>query len=1015
MASPFVSGTYQSYKAGTGKVLHWLHENALRCGYVGQKLEQTEESDEEGEGDGQAEPKRRPKSKKKPKRGKGSKVKGGGKAKSKKAGITGEGSAPKYVALKEYTALAEAIAAFKPKVKVPVWVTSMVAEVISARKKSARWFSRQAGDTISSDFEQSNQGHQHFIEVLENIQSILTKLQGPNAKSAAVQDDLDDKDPLDRISNMFHALEIEPDTEHTLTEPEPSKPKPQKPNTNVVFEEERSVEESLWLIYCFFEDFNIAREHLKDLWTTYKHGSLDLTTAALSTNTAFELFKRAEDELLVDLRSTLPPSLMGQMNGGQDVESRRSPEDPYNYYLFDIADWTAHSVYLLLIAFMHIRQSGLGPVCQPGYFGELNLNEDVLYPGAKFIQDKIFLLERFLPELIFLMNVKSQANDTVKFPAEDELTGGVLEMVRTKQIPMWLVLALQVQLDIHYMLLGDIDRPYSELSAAATRATTTIETYQDFSNDMYLSTWPKANDDILKLHLWECDQWILTDVLGPLRSETYASLGYPSRGEYVLCGMMLFRSSLIMQEVGMSLVNAWGSLPAVLHLYNACLADHLLEKPWIDMEAIIHANTAERIFVGDRPQTPKEYLTRFMLVLGHSATTFSANRRANTGLAISKKGPRQMLKISIIAEIYSKPYLKVLETRDQHSLDSGFTLAAVEKLLEEAAATADNKPSSEAGAFTSRLIQNRPKIDPSKVAKSRRLTTIQLLTALASSMTHETFAFNVNYFSLHMRCFRLLRAIAAAGEMNALFVKYIGPMYIERESELPILILFGGMKSGAVLFPNIRNDGRGSKILFEANRIVNEVSNILTRIEWNREVNPPTLNLETLESAVEEFNALPRHKKIPTGPGPNHWHFSIRSVGPRLSPPDLVYLISPANDKMHVAATPKGEHILTLPTLSDQADMVVLLLLLSFVGGLLKGEDARFPKFAPWTWSCNDAALAREVEGKLKLYGVRDELCTVLSGSVEINGMSEDELSDDVWAGLRDELIMKSLEIFDRR
>lgn len=33
----------------------------------------------------------------------------------------------------------------------------------------------------------------------------------------------------------------------------------------------------------------------------------------------------------------------------------------------------------------------------------------------------------------------------MKFPAEDELTTGILEMLRTKEIPTWLVLALQVQ------------------------------------------------------------------------------------------------------------------------------------------------------------------------------------------------------------------------------------------------------------------------------------------------------------------------------------------------------------------------------------------------------------------------------------------------------------------------------------------------------------------------------------------------------------------------------------------
>ncbi|TVY48092.1 hypothetical protein LOCC1_G002056 [Lachnellula occidentalis] len=413
MASQFVSGTYQSYKVGTGKVLHWLYENALKCGYG---VEQTEDS-EEGDGEAHAKASKKAKPKPKPKKGKGNKAKGSGKAKPKNTNAS-TGASPKYVTVNELPALAEAIATSESKVKVPVWVISMIEQVISGRKKSARWFSRQAGDTTNSDFEESNISHQHFIEVLENILSILLGLQEPTTKPAAKKGGLDESDPLEQVTNIFEALEIEPDTEHTMTEPTPSAPKTQKSIPDVVFEEERSMEETLWLIYCFFEDFNIAREHLKDLWTTYKHGAIDLSTAALSTNTAFELFKRAEDELVAELRSTLPPDLMNRIRGyeeiqgllytttatarGKNTESRRSYDDPYNFQLWDIADWTCLSVYIILISFLPVIQRDHVPVCKPGYFGKLNLNEDVLYPGEKFTQDKIVLLERLLPEIMFL-------------------------------------------------------------------------------------------------------------------------------------------------------------------------------------------------------------------------------------------------------------------------------------------------------------------------------------------------------------------------------------------------------------------------------------------------------------------------------------------------------------------------------------------------------------------------------------------------------------------------------------
>lgn len=87
---------------------------------------------------------------------------------------------------------------------------------------------------------------------------------------------------------------------------------------------------------------------------------------------------------------------------GEDPGRRRSAGDPYNYQLWDVADWTCLNVYIILRTFLPVIQHGRVPVCKPGYFGKLNLNEDVLYPDEKTTQDEIVLLERFIPELMFL-------------------------------------------------------------------------------------------------------------------------------------------------------------------------------------------------------------------------------------------------------------------------------------------------------------------------------------------------------------------------------------------------------------------------------------------------------------------------------------------------------------------------------------------------------------------------------------------------------------------------------------
>ena len=262
----------------------------------------------------------------------------------------------------------------------------------------------------------------------------------------------------------------------------------------VRYEEEPSIEETAWLIYCFFEDFNVVRNHLKDLWTAYKNVDVDLTAAALSTNTAFERFQRSSVELMLELASTLPVEYANQLKSydsvqgflfqvvaiqrGVNPDARLRPRDHYNYRLFDIADWTCLPVYIMLNSFLDVIHPNQVPICKPGHFGRLNMTEEIVDPRQKFSQDQIVLFERLLPEFVFLSHMKDrQTNKYLEIPGEDELTKGVLKMVRTKEIPVWLVLAFQVQLDIHYTLLGNTSRPQAELSTAAIRTVNSLRSY----------------------------------------------------------------------------------------------------------------------------------------------------------------------------------------------------------------------------------------------------------------------------------------------------------------------------------------------------------------------------------------------------------------------------------------------------------------------------------------------------------------------------------------------------------
>jgi hypothetical protein len=224
-----------------------------------------------------------------------------------------------------------------------------------------------------------------------------------------------------------------------------------------------------------------------------------------------------------------------------------------------------------------------------------------------------------------------------------------------------------------------------------------------------------------------------------------------------------------------------------------------------------------------------------MLALGHSASTFAPNQRDEFKLAVSKSGPRQMLKESRMAEIFSHQFFRYGETRSQGIGSSSTTLAAIEDLLAETVANLSASESNdldETGSMNQELkatlMPDRPKNRmPVRPASVPKLTAVKLLQALESVMYVETFAFRVDYFSLQTRCFRLLRTIKS--EMQSTFVKYYHPMFIEKESELPMLagyifrVVSGGEKEYEMIPKELRSYENGSKILLEVGELLDKM------------------------------------------------------------------------------------------------------------------------------------------------------------------------------------------------
>jgi hypothetical protein len=89
-----------------------------------------------------------------------------------------------------------------------------------------------------------------------------------------------------------------------------------------------------------------------------------------------------------------------------------------------------------------------------------------------------------------------------------------------------------------------------------------------------------------------------------------------------------------------------------------------------------------------------------------------------------------------------------------------------------------------------------------------------------------------------MRSFGLLRTLAK--ELDSTFIKYIGPTYIEHESELQFLvgytfqIVAGSSKSADLLMPKLGAEEKGSRILIDASRVMANLIGREGRVEVDK-------------------------------------------------------------------------------------------------------------------------------------------------------------------------------------
>ena len=721
-----MSSSYTAYKKDTAILLQWLSDTAKSCGFVSQPPTQNEPP----------KPSQRLKGKE---RKKAKEVLGS------KNPIQGAAHCEKRkISIKEFLSQAKAVTKSRnPRVVVPESIIKAGLRAVNARRRCGEWFEQH-----SAHSETSNQEHQFFVKLLEEVITILSVNFEPSISTVtglgdSVKDNsrsstanLTEKSKQ-TLENLFSVLDLEEPKIALETSSEILPEKRAKadgkvsqtavPPVNFEIEDEKEFaeENARFAAYCLYNDLWNFREYLGAIWSTYVVSETDLATVSVLTNTAFDLARRAEE----DFRTVFPDL----KSADEVIRLILDPASPkaLEKDTIPLQEWVYQKPYHILSSFRGTLASGLVAATQKGHLQDYDSSAHWfdISEAARDYEDRT-LLQNLLPEfwLLKLWNAP--------LPAQDELTRGLRDFADTKEIPVWLTFAIQVFLDVHHMtrndMVEDTPRALHNLRELAMDVRESLVDYEDYTEShSYLPAWESANPNLVSDFRSDIEMFALGDFFLYMKREYGGWLDVSSPMEEfhllkrhpMFCGTLSFYIILNLHHVGVALAEGWGIM-SVAHFYNTMRQQKEVPiKVWRDMELMIAFQTEEHVFLGEAPKMMKDCFKKMCLMTGLSATAFVKTRRKATP-SVSKRGPRGLRDASPLVEFLNGSYL------------GGTSLDYATRNIEELLNLQSEKPQ------TSSSKHNR------QLASSNRLSPEDFLETLHDALNSELPALLFNYIQL---------------------------------------------------------------------------------------------------------------------------------------------------------------------------------------------------------------------------------------------------------------------------
>jgi hypothetical protein len=765
MFPEFLFSSYKQYKRDSNAIAEWLAENSAKCGWTASK------SVAAGDDTIGAKSTRL--------KGRARKLaRDAAAAESKAEASKGKTAVepPKHIIkINDFVPMAACIAKHGSSIKVTSGFLNLIKRCIMARGSTTDWYASEA-NADHLDAKCSNEKHSHFTAILEEVfRTLMNRFSTAHAgdeasesrsQSTAQQPAADAKTAP--LANLFQLLAVEDtgvddDAEDTSSAmpPEPKKSadsssEPLKPRYEIRHDDADVEEEWFFALQLFFFDLHSLKAVLEELWERYRDGEIDLTVAAVATNTAFDLVRRAEADFS---RETPTPKQYAQWSDGADLcylnyiefyvghgfdpSDTNGPERSFDYRRWDDIE------HCLLVPYLCLRQFNSAVKERNGKIPMMSVEQERrLVTGPR---SELTPVEQRDEDTVVLMSSVSVIASFVyvsNAPSEDEFCAGLRELVKKQKFPLWLVFAAQIYLDVHHILRTDVGRGLRDLQAAGNAAKATLEEHFRFMKANPCEFRDRQSESecrqmMSSIKEWGCDTQESKDLnkYSTRRSGVRWEDNCIVRKHPLLAGLLKFSIHLMMQEEGILLVNDITAVLLIAHLYNAVQAEGYLAttKPWKDLDFVLTTHSSRDIFVGDRPNNPEDYAKRMSLAQGVSAETFAMNRR-KLGPKFSKKGQRELNHVCPVASAFRDRYCS------GGSVDLSIQVA--EDLIHQLA----KKEQGAENGVSKFYLQHWKKLH-------LRLTFEGFVSYLADALQLEAPQYQFDYFALHRRTWTMLNEI----------------------------------------------------------------------------------------------------------------------------------------------------------------------------------------------------------------------------------------------------------------